>query len=98
MIPCIIGNSWGCATNGCCIGCGQQEQFYNCADIGIYEHDEVHMQRFQPPQKKLSPTPIKQKVKSCEPSPVYQNVPGMKSWCQNSCPFCPKSHCVCQYI
>jgi hypothetical protein len=46
MIPCIIGNSWGCATNGCCIGCGQQEQFYNCADIGIYEHDEEHMQRF----------------------------------------------------
>ncbi|PVD29345.1 hypothetical protein C0Q70_11943 [Pomacea canaliculata] len=29
------GNSWGCGDNGCCIGCGPQEQFVNCVDIAI---------------------------------------------------------------
>ena len=30
----IPGNSWGCDTE-CCIGCGKQEHFYNCADVRI---------------------------------------------------------------
>ncbi|XP_021372695.1 uncharacterized protein LOC110462822 [Mizuhopecten yessoensis] len=30
------GNSWGCDQSfRCCIGCGAQEQFYNCADVEI---------------------------------------------------------------
>nr|XP_039266274.1 uncharacterized protein LOC120341779 [Styela clava] len=30
------GNSWGCDNNGaCCVGCGDQEEFYGCADISI---------------------------------------------------------------
>ncbi|XP_045185095.2 uncharacterized protein LOC123543096 [Mercenaria mercenaria] len=29
------GNSWGCESKGCCIGCGRQENFVNCADIKI---------------------------------------------------------------
>ncbi|KAK3093828.1 hypothetical protein FSP39_020701 [Pinctada imbricata] len=29
------GNSWGCDKE-CCIGCGNQEHFYNCADIRIH--------------------------------------------------------------
>ncbi|XP_069120048.1 uncharacterized protein [Argopecten irradians] len=32
------GNSWGCdGKDDCCIGCGQQEQFYGCADIQILD-------------------------------------------------------------
>ncbi|XP_059147506.1 uncharacterized protein LOC131935159 [Physella acuta] len=35
------GNSWGTDKNGVsCIGCGDQEQFYGCADIAI-GHDDV---------------------------------------------------------
>lgn len=33
------GNSWGCGDNGCCIGCGPQEQFVNCVDIAITARD-----------------------------------------------------------
>ncbi|XP_060073235.1 uncharacterized protein LOC132553048 [Ylistrum balloti] len=30
------GNSWGCDQSfRCCMGCGEQEQFYNCADVEI---------------------------------------------------------------
>ncbi|XP_069119263.1 uncharacterized protein [Argopecten irradians] len=30
------GNSWGCDQGfRCCMGCGEQEQFYNCADVEI---------------------------------------------------------------
>ncbi|XP_062605206.1 uncharacterized protein LOC134266995 [Saccostrea cucullata] len=29
------GNSWGCGDDGCGVGLGPQEQFYNCADISI---------------------------------------------------------------
>lgn len=29
------GNSWGCDDEFCCIGCGPQEQFINCADVKI---------------------------------------------------------------
>ncbi|XP_045183781.2 uncharacterized protein LOC123542162 [Mercenaria mercenaria] len=29
------GNSNGCESKGCCIGCGKQENFVNCADIKI---------------------------------------------------------------
>lgn len=29
------GNSWGCDSTGCCVGCGPQENFVNCVDIRI---------------------------------------------------------------
>lgn len=29
------GNSWGCEPGKCCVGCGKQENFVNCADIRI---------------------------------------------------------------
>ncbi|XP_052786377.1 uncharacterized protein LOC128221816 [Mya arenaria] len=32
------GNNWGCDETGCCVGCGDaQENFWNCADIRIYD-------------------------------------------------------------
>ena len=37
----IAGNSWGCdrTTGDCCTGCGQQEEFYGCADVAIMPTD-----------------------------------------------------------
>lgn len=29
------GNSWGCSSTACCVGCGPQENFVNCADVAI---------------------------------------------------------------
>jgi len=29
------GNSYGCGGGKCCVGCGNQEQFYGCADVVI---------------------------------------------------------------
>ncbi|XP_060076005.1 uncharacterized protein LOC132555669 [Ylistrum balloti] len=29
------GNSYGCDGGHCCIGCGEQEQFYGCADVSV---------------------------------------------------------------
>ncbi|XP_069134468.1 uncharacterized protein [Argopecten irradians] len=29
------GNSYGCDGSHCCIGCGEQEQFYGCADVSV---------------------------------------------------------------
>ncbi|OWF48654.1 hypothetical protein KP79_PYT16194 [Mizuhopecten yessoensis] len=29
------GNSYGCDGTNCCIGCGEQEQFYGCSDVSI---------------------------------------------------------------
>ncbi|KAK7003047.1 hypothetical protein BgiMline_004473 [Biomphalaria glabrata] len=41
------GNSWGVFPNGTsCIGCGDQEQFYGCADIAI-GYDDVVLGEFQ---------------------------------------------------
>lgn len=35
LLP-LLGNSWGCDdVNGCCTGCGNQEEFYACADVSI---------------------------------------------------------------
>lgn len=31
-----LGNSWACGDDGkCCVGCGNQEEFYACADVTI---------------------------------------------------------------
>ncbi|XP_076099556.1 uncharacterized protein LOC143069009 [Mytilus galloprovincialis] len=97
------GNSWGCNDSGCCVGCGPQEQFYNCADIGIYNSDEPYDFGEIPLKDPLSflPKPLptsKPKVKTCHTSPEYRDVVGMEKWCQDTCPFCPKSHCMCTYI
>ncbi|XP_033749018.1 uncharacterized protein LOC117333706 [Pecten maximus] len=29
------GNSYGCDGSHCCVGCGEQEQFYGCADVSV---------------------------------------------------------------
>ena len=99
----FLGNSWGCNDSGCCVGCGPQEQFYNCADIGIYNSDEPYDFGEIPQKDPLSflPKPLptsKPKVKTCYTSPEYRDVAGMEKWCQDTCPFCPKSHCMCTYI
>ncbi|XP_048251103.1 uncharacterized protein LOC124115133 [Haliotis rufescens] len=50
-------NSWGCDDNTeCCIGCGPQEQFVNCADIAIIPVRQG--QRFRPPMP-VKPTPTR---------------------------------------
>lgn len=36
MITCIVGNNWGICPDGYGgLGCGKQEEYYNCADIAI---------------------------------------------------------------
>lgn len=38
-IYCVLGNSWGVDRRGRgCMGCGNQEEFWNCADIQIGSH------------------------------------------------------------
>ncbi|XP_046570813.1 uncharacterized protein LOC124279058 [Haliotis rubra] len=56
-------NSWGCDDNtDCCIGCGPQEQFVNCADIAVIPARRG--QRFLPPRPvKPAPKPVLQRDK-----------------------------------
>ncbi|XP_052086541.1 uncharacterized protein LOC127723863 [Mytilus californianus] len=43
-------NSWGFDPNGTsCIGCGLQEEFYNCADISIGEDEHVSKNKYDNP-------------------------------------------------
>ena len=95
----VVGNSWGCSEDDCCIGCGEQEQFFNCADIGISDAETKHVEPVS--RNTLSSLHdinlIETRMMKCKPSPVYTNVPGMTEWCQDVCPFCPQSHCICYY-
>ena len=44
------GNSWGVDPNGkACIGCGEQEEFYGCADVSI-NSDGLPVARTETPQ------------------------------------------------
>ena len=37
-----VGNSWGLTEAGKkCMGCGDQEEFYGCADISIVPHGSL---------------------------------------------------------
>ena len=41
---------------------------------------------------------VKEKTKqvNCQPSKRWRTVPGMTTWCLETCPKCPSSHCICK--
>lgn len=41
---------------------------------------------------------VKEKTKqvNCQPSERWRTVPGMTTWCLETCPKCPSSHCICK--
>ncbi|XP_060076004.1 uncharacterized protein LOC132555668 [Ylistrum balloti] len=48
------GNSYGCDGSHCCVGCGEQEQFYGCADVSVgsggssaYSSPQIHSSVYQ---------------------------------------------------
>lgn len=55
------GNSWGCDDTGCGIGFGQQEQFYNCADISILQNVKI-IQRDSSEESSEESTPTRSKA------------------------------------
>ncbi|XP_021357189.1 uncharacterized protein LOC110452820 isoform X2 [Mizuhopecten yessoensis] len=49
------GNSYGCDGGHCCVGCGEQEQFYGCADVSVgstgapsYSAGQIHSSVYRP--------------------------------------------------
>ncbi|XP_041356320.1 uncharacterized protein LOC121373666 [Gigantopelta aegis] len=71
-------NSWGCMENHgsgnkkCCVGCGQQEQFVNCADVSITRYSGSA-------RKRLPSTPIARvddiPYKGWKPTAVFAGPP-----------------------
>ena len=108
----VLGNSWGTDPDGTgCLGCGKQEQYYNCADIAITgDGGPIPTQAPTPAPDTPAPTnaPPTQAPQpttttsppapgSCRATGVWEGDAGMDAWCHENCPInCPDSHCLCQ--
>ncbi|WAR03583.1 hypothetical protein MAR_010141 [Mya arenaria] len=75
-------NSWGVGSNGeACVGCGEQEEFYGCADVAI-EADgaplppvtQVPPQTTAAPPKTTRPTTTRTTPTTTTPRPTMTNV------------------------
>ncbi|KAK7107063.1 uncharacterized protein [Littorina saxatilis] len=103
------GNSWGCnddAYEDCCIGCGKQENFVNCADIAITgstdEQTTTTASTDAPVVTTAAPslttttttttttTGSVTEECTCEPAGAYAGLEEMVEWC---CYNCARDHC-----
>jgi len=103
------GNTWGKCKNGTeGMGCGDQEQFRNCADIQIYSStvgrppSSIDIPSAIYVRDKTAPTgrrPLINRYQVCVPTRQYENETSMYDWCQKNClsypPNCPKDRCTC---
>ncbi|KAL8579495.1 hypothetical protein ACOMHN_025448 [Nucella lapillus] len=108
------GNSWGCEnvpTRRCCIGCGHQENFVNCADIAI-SADDTNRPTNRPTNKpKVTDSPVVPPVpqkttpsgsiigtgKRCIAVGIFTGSSDMIRWCSINCSrgYCPQAYCSC---
>ena len=103
------GNNWNFGPDGKgCMGCGQQEEFYSCADVAIIE--EGQSIPTLPPRKhvtkKLINKPNNHGNKGsevnndgCHAIGNWKGIPTMDSWCNENCPMgnCPSNTCKCKW-
>ena len=114
------GNNWACnkddlfddgdEEDACCLGCGPQEQFVNCADIAITgsgDNTPAKTTTTEKPKqteasevtttKKPSETAAPRTDSGCRGVGVYAGMSGMDVWCVANCArnFCPETHCTC---
>eukprot|EP00095_Tigriopus_kingsejongensis_P001217 maker-scaffold959_size76551-snap-gene-0.20 protein:Tk01217 transcript:maker-scaffold959_size76551-snap-gene-0.20-mRNA-1 annotation:"PREDICTED: uncharacterized protein LOC101891129" len=104
------GNTWGDCGNGtAAVGCGEQENFVNCADVQIYSigagfppnailpYHAVYVEDQTHPE---GPKPLTNKNVVCIPTKSHEHLPDMQKWCQEQClnynpSACPKDKCLC---
>ncbi|XP_076466483.1 uncharacterized protein LOC143297847 [Babylonia areolata] len=104
------GNSWGCdsgPSGRCCIGCGHQENFVNCADIAITSGSEPKPATDSPtapdtprpatPGPKPTAKPSTEGGKQCRAGGVFAGRVTMDDWCRANCArhYCPSYYCSC---
>ena len=93
IIIIISGDRWGTSPDGTsCLGCGKQEEFYNCADIAITSDAPTSTT----PAPTENPPPTQAPPGGCKGAGMWEGDPGMDEWCRMNCPAnCPSSHCAC---
>ncbi|XP_032667719.1 uncharacterized protein LOC116842508 [Odontomachus brunneus] len=105
------GNMWGTCENGTeAVGCGQAEQFRNCADVrivtstgGIPPRLLIQNTIFELysviPRFPINPLARPLRAQVCESTAAYRHRQNMSDWCQINClrvpSNCPPSICHC---
>ena len=105
----FVGNSWGCDDASCCVGCGNQEEFYGCADVRIVPSGQGGVQASSSGSAAEITTTTTTTTTTtaaptssggtCRGAGAYEFDPGMSQWCVINCAagFCPPSHCICDW-
>ena len=111
-----VGNSWGCdqdidpdrfgkpftGPNKCCVGCGHQETFVNCADVKIDPDDGSVLTTAATPEPPKPPTIAPTTLNPnqvCFAIGPNEGEPEMDHWCNVNCPDnCPVDECECTYF
>ena len=73
----ITANSWGCDDGGgCCVGCGNQEEFYACADITITPREGGGVTTTPPPTTTQTTASLAPGATTESPTTPRPGVPG----------------------